>query len=62
MEEYENDGKAKFGIRVYDVGLGRWSFGLNIAYEDYHHMSSELYLNIYLGKYQVSIGKMHKGI
>lgn len=60
MDNRKNDEKAVFGIRIYNAGSGRWSFGFNIAYEDYRPASSELYLNIYLGKYQVSIGKMRK--
>lgn len=62
MEEYKNDGKSRLRIQIDEIGCGRWLFGLNIAYEEYHHISSELYLNIYLGKYQVSIGKMLKSI
>lgn len=62
MEEYKNDGKSKFGIKIDEIGCDRWAFGLNIAYENFFHISSELYLNIYLGKYQVLIGKMHKGM
>ena len=60
MEKYENGWKPKLGIQIDEVGCGRWLFGLNIAYENYYHMSYELYLNIYLGKYQISIGKMRK--
>lgn len=60
MEKYENGWKSRLGIKIDEVGFGRWLFGLNIAYEEFHHIQSELYLNIYLGKYQISIGKMHK--
>lgn len=62
MEKYENGWKSKLGIKIYESELGRWAFGFNIVHEKFHHISSELYLNIYLGKYQVSIGKMHKGM
>lgn len=62
MEKCENGWKSKLGIQIDEVGCGRWLFGLNIAYENFHHISYELYLNIYLGKYQISIGKMHKGM
>ncbi|MDO4868048.1 MAG: hypothetical protein Q4A23_00060 [bacterium] len=60
MDEYKPDGKSGLGIQIDKIGYGRWAFGLNIAYAKFHHTSSELYLHIYLGKYQVSIGKMHK--
>ena len=60
MEEYKNDGKYRLGIKIDEVGDGRWALGFNIAYEAYHHISSELYLNIYLIKYQIIIGKMLK--
>ena len=62
MEEYKNDEKSKFGIKIDEIGCDRWAFGFNIVYENFFHISSELYLNIYLGKYQVSIGKMHKSM
>nr|DAV82848.1 MAG TPA: hypothetical protein [Caudoviricetes sp.] len=64
MEEYKNDGKYRLGIKIDESGKGRWALGLNIAYEafeDYEgNRSSELYLNIYLIKYQIIIGKMLK--
>ena len=60
MEKYKNGWKSRFGIKIDEVEYGKLLFGLNIAYEKFYHISSELYLNIYLGEYQISIGKMHK--
>ncbi len=60
MEEYKNSEKPRFGIEIDEIGCDRWAFGLNIAYENFYDITSELYLNIYLGKYQMVIGKMHK--
>ena len=61
MEEYKKSGKSKFGIKVDEIGNGRWAFGLNLAYENFYDLIKEFYLNIYLGKYQISIVKMYKG-
>lgn len=47
MNEYKNDGKPRFGIRIYKGGLREWLLGFSIAYEKFHHMQSELYLNIF---------------
>lgn len=60
MKKYKNGWKSRLHIKVYKVGYGRWLFGLNIAYEEFHHRASELYLNIYLIKYQIIIGKIFK--
>lgn len=63
MEERKNNRKTRLGIKIDKSGEGRWALGLNIAYEAFEgNVSSELYLNIYLVKYQIVIGKILKDI
>ena len=66
MKEHKNNRKTRLGIKIDKSGEGRWALGLNMAYEafeDYEgNVSSELYLNIYLVKYQIVIGKILKDI
>lgn len=63
MEERKNNRKTRLGIKIDKSGEGRWALGFNMAFEDYKgNVSSELYLNIYLVKYQIVIGKILKDI
>lgn len=62
MEKYENGWKSRLCVKINEIEFGILSFGFNVVYEKFHHIQSELYLNIYLGKYQISIGKMHKNM
>ena len=61
MEECKKSEKPKFVVKIDEIGNGRWAFGLNLAYENFYDLIKEFYLNIYLGKYQIMIGKMYKG-
>lgn len=47
-------------VKFDELGAGRLAFGMNIAYEKFVHGEFELYLNIYLVKYQIVIGKFYK--
>lgn len=53
---------SRLGIEIDKNICGIWTFGFNIVYEKYHHVPFELYLNIYLGRYKISIGRMYREI
>lgn len=47
--------KAKFRIKVDDIGYNKWSFGICVS-----HWWEETYLYINLFKWTISIGFMNK--
>ena len=50
--------KIKFGIEFDEVAEGWWNFGICFTYDS--TISTQMYLNIYLFKWVISIGKFLK--